>query len=348
MPSIAPALKPKVKVRRSAQSGPRRLNMPEATQPIRIDWGYVASILGIHLLSLLMFVPWFFSWTGVVIAILGFPVYGLLGITLCYHRILTHQGLTIPKWLEHFFALLGVCSLQDTPARWVAVHRLHHQHSDRQDDPHSPLVNFLWSHVGWVLVRNREHSRLTFFEQYARDILRDPFYLRLERNLAWLWVYWLHAAAYYAVGLIAGRLWSGTWLGGVQFGASLLVWGVFFRTVFVWHATWAVNSVTHVLGYRNYQTSDASRNQWLVALVAYGEGWHNNHHADQRAAAHGHRWWEYDMTYAVIRLLEVLGLAKDVVRPRAWRQRELASADSAYTPAESEPASVPPGASRRS
>ena len=126
-------------------------------------------------------------------------------------------------------------------------------------------------------------------------------------------------------------------MGGLQFGASLLVWGVFFRTAFVWHATWAVNSVTHVLGYRNYQTSDASRNYWLVAIVAYGEGWHNNHHADQRAAAHGHRWWEIDMTYGVVRLLEWMGLAKDVVRPRVWRQRESAVPQAAVKPVEFEP-----------
>jgi fatty-acid desaturase len=323
--------------------------LPKAAQPVQFDWGYVGNIALIHALCLLMFVPWFFSWTGVVVAVLGFPLFGMFGITLCYHRILTHQGLTVPKWLEHTFAVLGVCCLQDTPARWVAVHRLHHQHSDRQDDPHSPLVNFLWAHVGWVMVRNRQHSRVTFFEQYARDILRDPFYFWLERNLAWFWVYWLHAAVYFVAGLLGGRLLTGHWLGGLQLGASLLVWGVFFRTVFVWHATWAVNSVTHVLGYRNYETGDDSRNHWLVALVAYGEGWHNNHHADQRSAAHGHRWWEYDMTYAVIRLLELLGLAKNVVRPRVWREM-LAAEElrASVRPTESEPAFVPPPRARRS
>jgi len=168
-------VKPQNRTLRADGPASKRLPMPEATQPVRIDWGYVCSIVGIHVLSLLMFVPWYFSWTGLVVAIFGFPLYGLFGITLCYHRILTHRGLTIPKWLEHIFAILGVCSLQDTPARWVAVHRLHHQHSDHEDDPHSPLVNFLWAHVGWVVVRHREHSRLTFFEQYARDVLRDPF-----------------------------------------------------------------------------------------------------------------------------------------------------------------------------
>lgn len=329
--------------RSAGVAGIDRLPLPEAAHPVQLDWGYVWSISGIHVASLLIFVPWYFSWTGVALAVVGLPLYGLFGITLCYHRILTHRGLTIPKWLEHPLAVLGVCCLQDTPARWVAVHRLHHQHSDRQPDPHSPLVNFFWAHVGWVVVRHREHSRVTFFEQYARDVLRDPFYLALERNIAWFWVYWLHALVYFLAGLVGGRMISGNWMAGVQFGASLLVWGVFFRTVFVWHATWAVNSVTHVCGYRNYDTADDSRNHWLVALVAYGEGWHNNHHSDQRAAAHGHRWWEYDMTYAVIRLLEWAGIAKDVMRPRVW-QRSGAN----LTAAESAPATVPLPADRRS
>jgi len=290
-------------------------------RPLQVEWGYTTSVVGLHVLSLLVFVPWYFSWTGVVLALLGLPLYGTLGINLCYHRLLTHRGLTCPKWLEHSLAMLGVCCLQDTPARWVAIHRLHHQHSDREPDPHSPLVNFVWAHVGWVLVRNREHARLPFFEQYARDVLRDPFYLRLERNIAWFWVYWAHALVYFLAGLAWGRLARGEWGAGVQLGLSLLVWGVIARTVFIWHTTWAVNSVTHIAGYRNYDTGDDSRNHWLVALLANGEGWHNNHHADQRAAAHGHRWWEFDATYRIIRVLEWLGLATNVVRPRAWRER---------------------------
>lgn len=300
------------------------LELPEAVQPLRIAWHYAFAILGIHLLGLLALSPWYFSWTGVVLYHLGLPIFGLLGISLCYHRILTHQGFDCPKWLEHIFALLGVCCLQDTPARWVAIHRLHHQHSDRRSDPHSPLVNFFWSHLGWVLVQHREHSQVKFYEQYARDILRDPLYFQLERNLAWFWVYALHALLYF----VAGLLWVGLTTGdvgkGVQFGSSLLVWGVFLRTIATWHGTWAVNSVAHLWGYRNYETSDESRNHWLVALLAWGEGWHNNHHEDQRSAAHGHKWWEFDSTYCVIRILEWLGLATNVVRPRSWREKKSA------------------------
>jgi stearoyl-CoA desaturase (delta-9 desaturase) len=296
----------------------RRLDAPEATQPLRIQWPYMIGITGVHVLSLLAFVPWLFSWTGVAWTVAGLYLFGTLGINLCYHRLLTHQGFKVPLWLEHTFATLGVCCLQDAPARWVLIHRLHHQHSDEQPDPHSPLVNFLWAHVGWVLFTNRDVNNLNTYERYARDILRDPYYKKLERNLNWVWVYAASIAVFYVAGAIVGGLWTRSLMGGVQLGLSWVVWGVFVRTVAVWHITWSVNSMTHVWGYRNYETGENSRNNWLVGLWSNGEGWHNNHHADQRAAAHGHRWWEFDITWLTIRALERVGLAKDVVAPRVW------------------------------
>jgi stearoyl-CoA desaturase (delta-9 desaturase) len=304
-----------------------RLPLPAATQPVRIAWGYAFSIATLHLLALFACLPWLFSWTGVVLAVAGTPLFGLLGITLCYHRLLTHQGLKCPKWLERTLATFGVCCLQDAPARWVAIHRMHHKHSDESEDPHSPLVTFWWSHVGWLLIEHREHSNVLFFEKYARDVLRDPYYLWLERRLNWLWTYIAHAVLYLVVGVAVGCLLSGFTTEALQFGLSVLVWGVFVRTVANWHITWSVNSVTHMLGYRNYETTDKSRNHWFIALLTHGEGWHNNHHADQRSCAHGHRWWEYDLTYRVILLLEAMGLATDVVHPRT--QREAAQAGQA-------------------
>ncbi len=314
----------------------QRLGLPEPALPVKIAWGYLISITSVHLLSLFALSSWYFSWTGVVLCVVGIICCGMLGITLCYHRLLTHQGLVLPKWLERTFATFGVLSLEDTPARWVAIHRMHHKHSDERDDPHSPLVNFWWSHVGWLLIEHREHSTILFYEKYARDILRDPYYLWLERKLAWFWVYMLHIVAIYVVGFGVGWATKGEVMGGVQFGSSLVVWGVFIRTVFVWHGTWSVNSLTHIFGYRNYATKDDSRNLWLVALWAYGEGWHNNHHADQRAAVHGHRWWEFDSTYHVIRFLMAVGLAKEVVLPRSWSKadaepQDLIDADAAPT-----------------
>ncbi|MCO6454579.1 MAG: fatty acid desaturase [Pirellulaceae bacterium] len=299
---------------RQATAG--RIPRPAGAEPLRLLPGYTISIGLVHALSLLALVPWFFSWTGLVLAIVGHYFFGLLGMTLGYHRLLAHRGFTCPRWFERFLAILGVCCLQDSPARWVALHRRHHQYSDEPSDPHSPLVTFFWGHLGWLLFRNRETSTATFYDHYARDLLKDPFYLRLERHLLWLWIYIAHAALFFLAGLALGWATTGSYAGGVQLGLSLLVWGVFVRTVFVWHVTWSVNSLTHLWGYRNYETTDSSRNNWLVALLAHGEGWHNNHHAEQRSAAHGHRWSEFDLTWLAIRGLERLGLVRDVVRPK--------------------------------
>lgn len=292
-----------------------RLSAPASLNWSHIHWPYVFGVATYHLLALLAFIPWFFSWTGLALAVITLFSCATLGINLCYHRLLTHQGLAVPKWLEHTFALMGVCSLQDTPARWVAIHRMHHQYSDEQPDPHSPLVTFLWGHMGWVFVENTELSRGRAFERYARDVLRDPFYMWLERDLNWVWVSMLQVPLMFLTGFAVGWGLSGRVLDGVQFGASLTIWGVMVRTVYAWHATWSVNSVAHMWGYRNYETDENSRNNWLVALATNGEGWHNNHHADQRSARHGHRWWELDVTWLTIRLLKAVGLAWDVVVP---------------------------------
>ncbi len=288
---------------------------PQRTHPTRVLWAYAIAVPLIHGLALLALLPFFFSRTGVALAITGHYVFGMLGITLCYHRLLTHRGFACPRWLEYTLATLGVCCLQDTPARWVAIHRKHHQHSDEQPDPHSPLVTFLWGHFGWLMIENREMSGVDFYDKYSRDLLRQRFYLSFERGWMWLWIYVAHAAVFFLVGLAVMWPISGDSWRGVQFGGSLLVWGVFVRTVLVWHVTWAVNSVTHVWGYRNYNTSDNSRNNWLVGLLAHGEGWHNNHHAQPRPARHGHRWWEMDCTWWIVLILEKVGLAWDVVRP---------------------------------
>ncbi|TWU08198.1 acyl-CoA desaturase [Stieleria varia] len=302
---------------------PQRLPPPEETRPVRILWQY-AGVLGfVHVVALLAFLPWtagwLFTWSGLVFAVLGHFVFGMLGITIGYHRLLTHRGFTCPVWLEHTLAILGMCNLQDSPARWVAIHRMHHQHSDKQPDPHSPLVSFLWGHVGWVLVRHRDLDRTIHYERYVRDLLRDRFYLQLERRGGWFFVFLAHVSVIVMAGAIIGAVVSGGQFSEIlRYAASYAVWAVAVRTVFVLHGTWAVNSIGHVFGYKNYKTRDESRNNWLVALWSHGEGWHNNHHAEPRSAAHGHRWWEFDMSWRVIQVLEFLGLAKDVVRPKAF------------------------------
>jgi stearoyl-CoA desaturase (delta-9 desaturase) len=290
---------------------------PDTAERSRVIWPYATAVVAYHLLLPLAFVPWLFSWTGLLLIPLGNYVFCSLGIGAGYHRLLTHRSYRCPKWLEHTLAVLGVCSLQDAPARWVMIHRVHHQHSDRQGDPHSPLVSWFWGHVGWVLVENRQLSQAATYERYARDVLQDRFYLWLERGHAWLWVYIAHVWLFYLAGFAIGWATTGRLLGGVQFGSSLLLYGVVYRTVYAWHVTWGVNSASHLWGYRNYETDENSRNNWLFALATNGDGWHNNHHAYPRSAAHGfHRWWELDVTYLTLRMLKAMGLVWDLVPPK--------------------------------
>ncbi len=291
---------------------PHRIGYPPNLRQ-RLIWPYVYTFALFHAVALLAFVPWFFHWASVIVAVLGFYVFGTLGINLCFHRLLTHSGFKCPKWLEHSLAILGVCCLQDTPARWVAVHRRHHQFSDEPSDPHSPLASFFWGHMGWLLKVNSDLERLDLYEHYAKDILRDRFYFRLERNLMWVWINLAHWLVFFVVGFLIGFLTGSSWRDVLQFGSSLLVWGVFVRTICVWHITWSVKSLAHVWGYRNYETNENSRNNIFVGLLSNGEGWHNNHHAQPRSASHGHKWWELDVTWITILLLKQLGLVWDIV-----------------------------------
>jgi sn-1 stearoyl-lipid 9-desaturase len=303
-----------------------RLSLPATVTPIRIDWVFALGLIGFHLAAMLVFLPYFFSWTGVLLVPLGYYVFGTLGINICFHRLLTHRSFAVPKWLERTLVVIGVCAMEDTPAMWVANHRRHHHYADEQPDPHSPLVTFLWGHLLWGMVKNNEYKRLEWFNRYARDIMRDRFYAGLERyNASWLIVFaswWVFFLGGYFAELTLG----GTTEQAIQFGASLVVWGVFVRTVATWHITWSINSVTHLWGYRNYETKDSSRNNIIIGFLANGEGWHNNHHAHPGSARHGHNWWEIDVGWLTIRGLMALGLATKVVLPppSAARGRESA------------------------
>jgi fatty-acid desaturase len=285
----------------------------------RIVWRYALPIVTIHVLALAACFSWFFSWSGAALLWFGIYFYGGLGIDLCYHRLLTHRSFKTPLWLEHCLVMIAICCLEDAPASWVATHRQHHNDSDHQEDPHSPLVNFLWSHIGWLFVENGNVRTYSAFDKYARDILRDPFYMRLQRSMLPLWIFAAHAFLYFAAGVAVGAYFTETWGEAVQLGMSWLVWGCLLRTVCVWHISWSVNSLTHVFGYRSFNTEDNSRNNWLVAVLTSGEGWHNNHHHDPASANNGLRWWEFDLIYVCIQCLELCGLATQVIRPRQER-----------------------------
>ena len=269
----------------------KRIPKPEKVDKhSKILWDYLIPVVAFHLLIPVALTGYFFSWWGVAFLPIGNYIFTSMGIGAGYHRLLTHRGFDCPKWFEYLLATLGVCSLQDSPARWVLVHRVHHQHSDHQPDPHTPKVSAFWSHMGWLFVENRDLSTGAAYDKYTRDMMRDPYYRWLQRGLNWVWVYVAHSILFLVAGFGIAAAVCETSAEMVRFGLQFFMWTVVMRTVYTWHVTWAINSAAHMWGYRNYETREDSRNNWLFAILTNGEGWRNNHHADPRSDKHGHQW----------------------------------------------------------
>jgi fatty-acid desaturase len=235
----------------------------------------------------------FFSWGRLAAAVVLYYFATGLGISMGYHRLHTHRSYKVPKWLEYFFAVCGTLTLEGGPIFWVATHRLHHQFSDQPGDPHSPRDGAFWSHVGWILFGETNHNNTKVMSRYAPDLAKDRFYV------------WLNNYHWVPIVVLTGILYA---IGGIP----LVLWANFLRIVFGLHATWAVNSATHIWGKRRFDIRDDSRNTWWVALISFGEGWHNNHHAHPTSARHGLTWYEFDPSWLLIKLLKRLGLAKSI------------------------------------
>ncbi|MCG9884346.1 MAG: acyl-CoA desaturase [Cyanobacteria bacterium] len=259
-----------------------------------LDWGVVIFMVVVHSAAIFAFLPSNFSWTAVGVALFLHWLTGGLGITLGWHRLVAHRSFQVPKWLEYLLVFFGALSCQGGPTWWVGLHRHHHKFSDTDPDHHDSTKGFWWSHMGWLL---HEVPAETEVKKFTQDIWDDPFYKFLDKYFLVL---------QFALG---GLLYA---IGGWPF----VVWGMFVRLVAVFHATWFVNSATHKFGYRSHESGDNSRNCWWVALMTYGEGWHNNHHAFQYSARHGLKWWEVDMTWMTIQFLGMLGLAKNIKLPK--------------------------------
>ena len=255
--------------------------------------------------------PFTFTWTGLAVMLVLHWVTGSLGICLGYHRLLTHTGMATHNWVRYVFATIGTIAGEGSPLDWVADHRKHHAFSDQEGDPHTPNDGGIWSHVFWLAVHSHNGDRKAYLQRWVPDLYK-------ERGMRILDLLFL--PIHIAVGFTLFGI--GYWIGGMELATSLLVWGMFVRLVGVLHATWLVNSASHIWGYRNYETTDDSRNNWFVAIVAYGEGWHNNHHAYPRMAKHGHKWWEFDITWQMIRLLRATGLVWDVVDYRTAAEKK--------------------------
>lgn len=276
----------------------------------------LVGITGIHILALCALLPYSFAWWGIPLVLLGNFVFGSLGINLGFHRMLTHKSVSFPYLLERLWILLGVCCLEGSPLWWASIHRIHHKHSDGELDPHSPSNSFFWSHMQWIYSTDKRQYSLELYETYGYDLVRKPFILWLHRRNRWAKIYVAHAIIIAIVGYLVGLISMDTTEAAFRFSVQVVLWGVFFRTVYVWHVTWLVNSAAHRWGYRNFNTADQSRNNPLVALLTNGEGWHNNHHANPRACSHGNAWWELDLTFMAVRLMQHLGLASEVISIR--------------------------------
>ncbi|PZR56669.1 MAG: acyl-CoA desaturase [Candidatus Meridianibacter frigidus] len=268
------------------------------------NWPVLIGLSLIHLGALLAFIPAFFSWPAFALMWIIAYATGALGVTLCYHRTLTHRGLRMWKPLEYATATLGALALQGGPIAWVSTHRAHHAHSDKVGDPHDSNRGFRWSHLNWLYLANG--AILTRDQQLrlAPDLAADPYYRFLDRY-----------AILFQIVLGLALLLAGGW--------SWLVWGIFVRLVISYHLTWLINSAAHGLGYQSYRTGDRSTNCWWLGLVSWGEGWHNNHHAFPFSARHGIRWFEIDHTWHIIKLLKWLRLVSNVKVPSIQMRRRL-------------------------
>ena len=264
------------------------------------NWPVIGWIGMIHVGALIA--PFFFSWEGVILALALHWLTGGIGICLGFHRLLTHTSFKTSPTVRYAMTFVGQLAGEGNAIDWVAAHRKHHALSDQEGDPHSPRDGAWWSHMFWLGRSFVGRNYDAYADRWAPDLTRDKG-MQLLAKLA--------MPSHFVCGLLMFGI--GYLLGGAYLGWSLVLWGVFARFVFVLHSTWFVNSAAHMWGYRNYETSDDSRNNWWVALLSYGEGWHNNHHAYPRMAQHGHKWWEIDLTFRTIRLLQRLGLVWDVV-----------------------------------
>jgi fatty-acid desaturase len=258
-----------------------------------INWVTAGFIAAFHLGAIAAL--FYFSWSRLAVAAVLWILAINFGIGVGYHRLLTHRGFQTPKWVEYFLTFCATLSLEGGPIFWVAVHRVHHQHSDHNGDPHTPKEGAWWAHIGWMVLGKSMHAKTS-------QLARDRFHV---------WMSKFHWLSLVACGAVLFGL--GAWIDhGLMGGLKMVLWGVFLRVTLGLHATWLVNSATHLWGSRRFETRDDSRNSFWVAMITGGEGWHNNHHAHPVSARHGLRWYEFDPNFYIIWTLSKLGLAKKI------------------------------------
>ena len=270
---------------------------PERLNWKNVDWIVLGWIALMHVGAVAA--PFYFTWVGLATFFVLHWLSGSIGICLGYHRYLSHKSLKLASPARFFTLFCGALSGEGSPLFWAATHRLHHQRADHEGDPHSPTHGPWWSHMFWLFAARSKRERELLMERYVPDLVNDPMMKFFEI---------IYFPLQIVVGVALYFIGEATGVGGL----SLMLWGLCARVVAMYHSTWFVNSATHIWGYRNYECRDLSRNLWWVAVLAYGEGWHNNHHAHPSVAPAGHKWWELDPTWWAIKALRFVGLATDV------------------------------------
>ena len=257
----------------------------------KIQWTTVFGVTVFHALAI--WALFTFSWQNLIAALITWWIAASWGTGLGYHRLFTHRGFKVPKAVEYFFNICGSLAMQSGLISWVTTHRIHHGFTDTDKDPHSPRNGTYWSHIGWIFRGTAQNQTTATMQRYAPDLMKDKTHRFLNKY------YWITPIVVGAILFAIG-------------GLAMVLWGIFLRTVMAWHFTWLVNSATHLWGTRRFDTRDDSRNNALVAAVTFGEGWHNNHHAHPRSAKHGLVWYEFDVNWIQLKVLEKLGLATDI------------------------------------
>jgi stearoyl-CoA desaturase (delta-9 desaturase) len=263
----------------------------DGRDPYRIRWIDNIPFWGVHAVALAGLIYWGWSWIGFAIAVTSYFV-RMFGITGGYHRYFSHRSYKTSRVFQFLLGLLGTTCTQKGPIWWASHHRRHHKWSDTDKDIHSLNKGFYWSHQGWILVEKYAGTEV----DWVKDLHRYPELRFLDKYATW-----------FTVLFATGLYFAGGW--------TALLWGYFISTVFLWHGTFFINSLAHLWGKQRYKTGDRSKNNFFLALLTMGEGWHNNHHYYQRSAAQGFYWWEVDITYYILKGMSFVGLVWDVHKP---------------------------------
>ncbi len=285
----------------------------DRSQKIMMLTAIIGPFTGVLIAAALLWQVGFVSWEYIAMMLGGWCITSL-GITIGFHRLLTHKSFETYRWVRALWMAVGTMSIEGAPLTWCAVHRRHHSHSDRHGDPHSPnlhgksffgMLKGLWhGQVGWLFSGYWSKPN---YEKWIPDLLKDKWLVRMNESYGLLVL--LSLAIPTALGL---------WIEGSWFGAFLgFVWGGLVRVFLTHHVTWSINSICHVFGKRDFKSSDHSTNNALCGILAWGEGWHNNHHAFPSSARHGLKWWQFDFSWMVIQAMKLCGLAWNLKVPSA-------------------------------